>query len=233
VTRNAWTAAEDCKLTRMYATQSAAECAEALGRTTSAVQQRVAVLGLSKSPEWKAERTRQRWAEGRHENSRRAMFRKGQDAWNKGLPQSEWMPEPGRSARTRFKAGERRGMAQHNWVPVGTQKVRDGQLVRKVTDDPAIYPAARWQPVARIVWEAAHGSIPAGHVVRFKDGTATTEESAITLDRLECVTRAENMRRNSYHTHLPPEVARLVQLRGALNRKINNRTRKQHEEQGQ
>jgi len=33
------------------------------------------------------------------------------------------------------------------------------------------------------------------------------------------------MRRNSYHTRYPKEVAQLIQLKGALNRKINRRSR--------
>jgi hypothetical protein len=34
------------------------------------------------------------------------------------------------------------------------------------------------------------------------------------------MSRAESMRRNSYHNY-PKELAQLIQLRGALNRKIN------------
>lgn len=226
MTRHRWTPADDRKLARLYQDRSAVECAEALGVTLGAIHNRVHFLGLSKSSEWIAERTRRRWAEGRHEGSLRGLaLGRG---WNKGLPQSEWLSEEARRrvARTHFCKGEMAGVAQLNWVPVGSQKVRDGQLVRKITDDPAIYPAARWKPVARIVWEAANGPVPAGHIVRFKDGMSTTVEAEITLDRLECISRAENMRRNSYHTRYPKEVAQLIQLRGALNRKINTRQRK-------
>lgn len=52
----------------------------------------------------------------------------------------------------------------------------------------------------------------------------TTDPAAITADRLELVTRAENMARNTLHRY-PKEVAQLIQLRGALNRKINARTK--------
>jgi hypothetical protein len=58
-------------------------------------------------------------------------------------------------------------------------------------------------------------------VVRFKDGQRTTNVADITLDRLECITQRENMRRNSNWTKYPVEVARLVQLKGAINRQIN------------
>ncbi len=222
--RRKWTPAEDRKLARLYVTLSAVECAQCLGRTVSAVQQRVNVIGLSKSPEWVAERARQRWAEGRHEGSRKAQFRKGQQAWNKGRPVSEWNPNAESCRATQFKKGEMRGAAQHNYVPVGTEKIRDGLLCRKVTDDPDLYSAARWQPVARIVWEAVNGPIPAGHVVRFRKGMATTVRDEITPDRIECVSRAENMRRNSYHNY-PQPIPQLIQLRGALQRQINKRAK--------
>lgn len=230
--RRAWTTAEDALLTQRYATRSAAECAAELGRSVSSVQQRVHVLGLAKSAEWIAERTRQRWAEGRHERSRKAQFRAGQAAWNKGVPQVEWMPADARcrTEATRFKPGELTGAARHNYQPVGSLRItRDGQLQRKVTDDPTLYPARRWVSVARLVWKAANGPVPAGHAVAFRDGRTTTVETEITLDRLELVTRAELMRRNSRHTRYPPELNQLIQLKGALNRKINRRAKAQEE----
>ena len=57
----------------------------------------------------------------------------------------------------------------------------------------------------------------------------TTEPDQITADRVECITRAENMRRNTYHRY-GPEVAKLVQLRGAINRQIRKREKEQNHE---
>lgn len=206
---------EDEILRHLWPVNCAEDVAQLIDRTVPSVDNRAHKLRLHKDPAYTARTA--------------ANFKPGQTPHNKGRPQSEWLPDPGRSARTRFKAGEMHGSAQHNWVPVGTQKVRDGQLVRKVTDDPDVYPAARWKPVARIVWEAAHGPVPRGHVIRFRDGKGTTDPDAIRLEHLECITRAENMKRNSFWENLPPEVAQLVQLRGALNRKINNRTKEQEQ----
>ena len=45
----------------------------------------------------------------------------------------------------------------------------------------------------------------------------------ITPDVVECISRRENMLRNSVHTRLPKPLASLVQLRGALQRQINRR----------
>jgi len=102
---------------------------------------------------------------------------------------------------------------------------QDGYLERKVTDDPSFVPNRRWVSVHRLVWEAAHGPVPQGHAVVFLPGRRTADLASITLDGLELVSRAELMRRNSYHTRYPKEVAQLIQLKGALNRKINRRSR--------
>jgi hypothetical protein len=50
----------------------------------------------------------------------------------------------------------------------------------------------------------------------------------ITLDRLECISRRENMQRNTVHNY-PAPIPQLIQLKGALQRQINKRER--HEKQ--
>lgn len=221
----AWTAAEDRQLRKLYRSQTAAECAAVLDRSVSSVQQRVTILGLAKSPEWIAECTRRRWAEGRHENSRAAQFRPGQAPVNKGRPQAEWMPAESRerTAATRFRKGHLGGAAAAKRQPIGTLRIADGQLQKKMHD--GLPYRSRWVAVQRLVWEASNGPIPSGHVVVFRDCRTRTKEPEITLDVLELVTRAENMRRNSRHTRYTPEVNQLIQLKGALNRKINARSK--------
>ena len=217
--RKPWTSAEDRKLRRLYASLSASECAAQLDRTTSAVQQRVNVLGLHKPLEWVAERARQRWAEGRHENSRAGLV--GGRGWNKGVKGS---PRTHPNCRkTQFRKGHIGGMAAARIQPVGALRIADGQLQKKVNNDRPFM--RRWVAVSRLVWESANGAIPSGHAVTFKPGLQTVVESEITLDRLELVSRAELMRRNSYHTRYPKEVAQLIQLKGAINRKINRRSK--------
>lgn len=63
--------------------------------------------------------------------------------------------------------------------------------------------------------------MPVGHIIIFKPGMRTTDASLITIDRVECITLAENMRRNMLHRY-PQEIVRAIQLRGALNRRIRN-----------
>ena len=57
-----------------------------------------------------------------------------------------------------------------------------------------------------LVWEAAHGPIPAHHAIIFLDG----DKKNITLGNLELVTRTELMRRNTIHNR-GPEIAQLIQ----------------------
>ena len=67
-----------------------------------------------------------------------------------------------------------------------------------------------------LVWIQAHGPIPPGYIVRFKKGQKTIIEEEITLDKIECIPRSENMGRNSYWENLPREVAELYQLKGVF-----------------
>lgn len=141
----------------------------------------------------------------------RCRFQKGHPSWNKG---THWTAG-GRSALTRFRKGNR----PQTWLPVGSERVnRDGTLERKVRNP------GGWKPVKDILWHASNGRIPRGHFVVHKD----RDRANFALSNLELVNRAENMRRNTYHRY-PKEIARLIQLRGALNRQINKRAHEPHD----
>lgn len=198
-TRRAWTDAEDATLRTLYEQLSAGAIAEILGRTKASVKMRINTLGITKS-------------------DNRGCFLKGNAPWNKGL---HYMPG-GRCIDTQFKKG-RPAHESRNYVPIGTLRIsKDGYLERKTTDDPSIYPARRWSFVHRLVWIEANGPVPAGHLIVFKKGMRTNTLDEITPDRLECISLAENMRRNTFHNY-GPEVAKAVQLRGAITRQINKR----------
>jgi len=144
-------------------------------------------------------------------------FQKGQVPWTKGRR----MPA-GWNEATRFKPGQR----SHNYKPIGSLRIAGGYLQRKVDDSG--YSPRDWTTVHRLVWEAAHGAIPAKHVVVFKPGQKTTELELITPDRLECITRTELAKRNGpIGKH--PEMARVYQLKGAITRQLN-RIKQQHQE---
>ena len=152
-----------------------------------------------------------------HTTGNATSFKKGNIPWNKGIH----FVSGGRSAETQFKKGQMSGAAQHNYVPIGTLRISRGgyYLERKMTDDPSLVPVRRWEAVHRMVWQAAHGPIPDGHIVVFRPGMKTVVESEITIDRLECITRAENLRRNGVWRD--PELGKLYQLKGAIARQVN------------
>lgn len=218
-----WTQEMDDHLRAFYAAAPTAALAEQLGVATTAVYARAHKLGLLKSPDFLSSSASGRRRAGHAAHGGR--FRKGHIPWNTGT--KGVVGTHPNSAAHHFKPGTMNGQANYNYLPVGSLRINsEGQLQRKVRDDgPA---PRRWVSVARIVWEAAHGPVPRGHVIRFRDGQATIDEARITLDRLECITQRENMRRNSCHTTLPPAEAKTVQLRGAITRRIRNIERKLH-----
>lgn len=223
--RNIWTKNQVEALRLNFANWPTYLVAYVCGHSYTATARKAKSLGLRKSETFLSGPS-----SGRTDGKRgtACRFQKGQTSWNKGTKGVSGNHPNTR--RTQFRKGELMGAAKHNYAPIGSLRItRDGALERKVTDDPDTYPARRWVAVARLVWEAANGSIPPGHAVAFREGRATTDEHQITIDALELVSRAELMRRNSYHTRYPKEVAQLIQLKGALNRKINRRSREEQD----
>ena len=223
--RQPWLEADLATLRQRYPHEPTAKLASDMGRTLRTVYAAAKRLGLRKSAEFFNAGHGARIAPGTNFGAS-GRFVTGLTPWNKGL---KGFAPGGRAAETRFKPG-RPPQEARNYVPIGGHRfTKDGILERKMTDDPSLYPARRWTPVARLVWEAAHGPIPAKHIVVFKPGMKTTELALITVDRLECITRAENQRRNSQWARYPIEVARLVQIKGQITKQVNRIAREQIE----
>lgn len=217
-----WTAAEREMMRRLYPDTLTADLARQLGRSAAKVYQCAQRMGLKKSQAYMSGPHACRLRSG-DDTGIEHRFKPGHQTWNKGKKGSTGTHENTRA--NHFKLGAISGRAAKLEMPVGTLRVnRDGYLDRKINCIPG--PSSkRWRAVHRLVWEAAHGPVPAGHIVVFLPGRKTTDPELITLDALELITRVENMRRNTLH-NMPPELARLVQLRGVLNRKINQRLKK-------
>jgi len=221
MTRQLWSVCDCALLSDLYPHLHTADVAALMGLSVSCVYNKAFGMGLKKTHEYLASDAAGRaTAERQSPTMVAARFKPGVKVWNKGL--KGWSPAG--TEATRFKPGSK----PQTWVPVGSYRVtKDGALEQKLNDNPG--PSrVRWIPVSRTVWEAENGPIPNGYIVRFKAGCHTTQPELVTVDRLECISRIENMRRNSYH-RFGPEVARLVQLRGALNRQINKHTKDNHE----
>lgn len=203
-----WTPEREQTLRKLYPDMPAQLVAQALGCSLGPVYSKAALLGLHKSAAFLASQLSGR-------------IQRGVVPHNKGVPGSTGLHPNCRA--TQFKPG-RKAEEARNYVPIGSHRLsKDGYLERKMTDDPALVPARRWKPVARIVWEAAHGPIPPRHLVVFRPGMFSNVLEQITVDRLECISQAENGRRNA-PTVRHPEVARLIQLKGAITRQVNRIT---------
>ena len=219
MTRHPWTPSDMDTLAASYPDTPTSILALAFGRTERAIYQQARLLGLKKSAAYLASPHACRLRRGDDVGAAN-RYQPGTKPWNAGL--KGWTAG-GRSAETRFKAG-RTPQEAANYKPVGSLRLsRDGYLERKMTDSRDSYPARRWVALHRLVWEATHGPVPAGHIIAFRPGLKTTVEEEVTLDRLECITRAENMARNTYHQY-PKEVALAIQAKGALTRQINKRS---------
>lgn len=223
--RKYWTGHELEVLRRMYPDFTAAAVGRLLNRAPGSVHRKAVELGIGKSEAFKASDRSGRIQRGKQLPSMVAtQFKPGLTPWNKGTH----YVAGGRSAETRFKKG-RLAHEARNYVPIGSHRIsKDGYLERKVTDDPSLYPTRRWTPVARIVWEQHNGPIPEGHMVVFLPGRFTNKLEEITVDRLECISRGENARRN-HPRNKHPELARLVQLKGAITRQVNRINREAQE----
>lgn len=216
-----WTEADVALLRQHYPTTETPVLAQALGRPPRQVLAKANAMGVHKTREFIAAIARERSLRPGH-GAQACQFKPGFTPWNKGVKGVVGVQEACRA--TQFKPGSR----PHTWVPVGSYRISaDGCLEQKVNDLPG-NSNVRWKAVHRLVWEAANGPMPRGSIVVFKLGCRTLDAALITLDVVECLTRRENVLRNSVHT-LPKALAELVQLRGALNRQINKRLKRAEE----
>lgn len=202
-----WSADELATLRTLYPDRSSGAIALLLGRAPGSVYQKAASLGIKKSAAFFASDEAGRIQRGhQHPNIVANRFQPGIVPWNTG--RIGWSAP--NSEATRFKPGS----APPNRQDVGALRINsDGQLDIKLFDG-----LRGWVQLSHYNWFLAHGEWPArGMCLRFRDGDVHNPA----IGNLELLTRRENMRRNSVHTLYPPEVAQLVQLRGALHRQIN------------
>jgi hypothetical protein len=211
-----WSADDDAMLAARYPHEPTGAVARDLRRSVASVYARADKLGLAKSAAYLASPAACRLRRGGDVGAT-TRFQPGQAPPNKGLRRPGW--SPGRMRETQFRKGERRGVAVALWKPIGTERLsKDGYLQRKVNNDLPLQ--RRWKFVHLIVWEAAHGPVPKGFAVSFRNG----DRSDVRLDNLVLVSRADLMRRNTLHNY-PPTLKSTIQLLGALTRTIRRRSR--------
>lgn len=218
-----WTDQEKEALRRLFPHQSTAKLAKIMGRSESSINGIAYTLGLHKTPEYLAspDACRLRRTDSPGIATR---FPPGHIPFNKGVKRPGYAV--GRMAETQFKKGTRCGAANLNWRPIGTIiKSTDGYLRIKVADEPESIAGSgsqstNWQFIHKQVWEAAHGPIPPGHRLWWKDGN---HENNL-LENLELLSDAEHMARTTIH-NLPPQLKETILLAGRVKRAIKKRIR--------
>lgn len=199
-----FTEQEDSFLKENYRTIPAKRMAKMLGRSEGTARQRMKLLGI-KVPKNIIEKFK-----------RESQFTKGHEPLNKGVPMREWMSKDSlaRSAKTRFKKGQR----------VHNEKWDQAIVIRhnhKERGEPGYkwirVSKANWRAYHVYVWEKAHGSIPNGMIVVFKDRNTMN----CNIENLELISREENMRRNTIHRY-PPELKFAIRTLKKLNKIIHN-----------
>ena len=212
--RQYWSRVEQRLLRRLYPDTSTRALARQLGRSVSAVYGMAATFGLRKSDAYLASPDACRLRRGDNVGAG-TRFQRGHTPANKGIRRPGW--SAGRMAETQFRPGNR----PHTWRPIGSTRVNDGYLQRKVSDTG--YTPRDWICEHVLLWQERRGPIPTGHTVAFKDKDRTN----IVIENLELLSRRELMARNTVH-RLPKELADVIQLSGALKRKLRTLHEKQN-----
>lgn len=211
--RTSWAPDMDAELTRRYPDEQAAVIARDMGLPVYAIYNRAHFRKLKKSETFYSDPKMSGRTDGQLGKS--ARIQKGNIPWNKGKTGLNM----GQSA-TRFKPGQK----PHNTRQIGDVKLnKDGMLMRKISHATGNN-SARWRAVHELVWTEANGPLPPGHIVVFKPGMQTNVLEEITLDKVECISLEENMRRNTRH-RLPPELNEIIHMRAVLSRQINKRSK--------
>lgn len=217
-----WTDDQVETLRLLYPKYKTEDVAFMLGHTLEATYRKANALGLHKTPEFIAAESARQLAKPDHP-LRETRFQKGHTSWNKGTKGLAGVQEACRA--TQFRPGQ----PPANTLPIGSTKLdKSSVLLQKIGDAPG-NGCKRWRAVHELVWVAANGPVPAKHIVVFKPGMRTNVLEEITIDRVECISLAENMRRNTRH-NLPRELNEIVQLKAVLTRQINKRMKHGQEE---
>lgn len=207
--RKIWTKREDRILAELYPDNPTLVVAKKLKRTYSAVSQRAINLGLKKSEAFMNSQNSGR-IQKLSKKGEQYRFKKGHATYNKGKRWEEYMSQQAieRSRSTTFKKGNEPMNTKHDgYIRIS----RDGYEEIRVTKGKFVHRH-------RLIWEQNNGPIPKGMIVVFKDKNPRN----LTIDNLELITRAENMKRNTIQRY-PQEMVSTLKALGKLKKTIHGK----------
>jgi hypothetical protein len=145
-------------------------------------------------------------------------FTKGHKSFNTGISSKVYMkPESyAKCVHTQFKKGG---------LPANTK--HDGAISLRHDKSGASYyyiriAKAKWVLYHNKIWSDAYGPIPKKHIIVFRDRNSLN----CTLDNLECISRIENMKRNTIHNY-PEDIKKTIKLITKLKKTIHGKKQNQ------
>lgn len=218
-----WTRRQETILRKLYPDHWTRELRKHLpSHSMASIHTRARQLGIRKSATFR-KMQREVDSERLTRDGVAHRFPKGIVPVNKGLRRPGYAP--GRMRETQFKKGQPPMNAMplwsFRWYRGGNDKARgcQGYLALK-TGKPGPKPMNGWEFVHKLIWEQANGPLPHWTEARlwWKDG----DHANNSLANLELVNAEEHMARTTIQ-NLPPKLKQVIQLTGALKRKIRNR----------
>lgn len=182
------------------------ELAEYMNISVKQLYQRTFSLGVKKNPIIKYKMNKGLILTA----GRNSRFQKGHQPFNKGKKMN--VEVYSKVQKTMFKKGNKPANTKEpNATSIRTDKGGRMYYYSKIKD-------GMWVLTHRLMWEQAHGPIPAKHIVRFIDGDTMN----LQLSNLECIPMSENANRNTIH-RFPDDLKKVIRLKAKLNKHIKNK----------
>jgi hypothetical protein len=211
------TAKQIQEILKIYPDVSAQEIANKYGKSVSHIYKIAYRYGIHKSEDFRNSSASGRIQKGQH-LSPATELKKGNVPATKGKKLSEICKSKEALERTIARRWQKGHKPQ-------TTKYDGAITIRRFfykNNECTPYKAIRisegnWEFLHRHLWQQAHGEIPRGYNIVFKDGNTLN----CVLENLECISNAELATRNSIG-HYPPELRPAVKLKNKILKKIKS-----------
>lgn len=204
--RRFWTKEEDRLFKKLYPNNYSIDVAKKLKRSVRSIYARARTLGLCKSKAFiKMELAKQ--AERLKKVGIPYRIKKGSIPPNKGKKMPIHVYKAAK--KTMFKKGHRPANTLYNGA-ITTRPDSKGRVYKFIR-----IKKGKWELLHRKLWMDAHGKIPKGHIVKFKDGNSLN----VKLSNLVLRKMSDNMLDNTIH-RLPPDIKEVILIKTRIKRKI-------------
>lgn len=206
-----FTKKEDAYMRDKYLEKTGIQIAKNLNRAEGSVYGRMKHLGLIVP----ADIRHKRWSDARKKNmvADAHVFKKGRIPHNKGKEMPSYIYDALKP--TMFKKGQKAHNEKYDGAIV-IRKDKIGNSYKYIR-----LSKGNWQLLQREVWKNERGEIPAGMLVKFKDGDSMN----CTIDNLYICTRKENMEANSI-VRYPTKVITAIRAVARIDKLISKSQKK-------